>query len=1211
MADLAVLRAALLDLYANRERSTALAAALGLHPQVSPINLAREGTELGRMLEGKVGELYRIGGRDFDGLGVGIYLALADEWHDRSAAREPFRRRVAKALIEQQTRDARWLCILKDHRPNGASEAEFILARPRQRKAGGTAIGTVRALVNLTDSSAFHLRFLADLDVTGLDSVLTVRQKWTDAFSVETVTKQFHEEFRQLRDRFVKALVDANPGHPALAGRDPARDLAMLAFGTRQLGRLLFLWFLQQKRWLGGGVGNGSTNYLLDLFTRHGGAGDGFYNDVLAPLFFDALGRSPHDARHRATLELLNTVPFLGGGLFRPDQFETELFGIAEGSDERTIRVAIPDAVFDRAQDGVGRSGRTVFGFLSGYRFTTQESTPDDQSVDPDPELLGKVFENLYQEDDRHATGAYYTPREIVHYMCRQVIDGYLKDQTAVSQETLDWLREGSIDWTVSPRLLDSTTADALHHALGEVTILDPAVGSGAFLLGAMQEIVLLRRGLEMAQQQHDVDFSDLEIAEWKRRAITHSLYGVDINPMAVEICKLRLWLSLVIDYEPSSDDGMVSLPDLDFRILAGDSLIDRMGADPFIHSLPNAGVQARSDLVSKVNALMHQVDGLKQQFEGEGISAPAARRDLARRIRRAQTQIAALQLDDAITRAQERLEALDRREAERAAGRSVPRVTQADRKAANAHSAGLLRLQVGLKEDAPFQKPFLWPVNFHDVLERGGFDIILANPPYIRQEGLDPVDQVSYAHAFKGAATGTADVYVYFYERAVQLLKQDARLAFISSNKFFQVDYGEGLREFLAQHLSMTNVIDFGHIPVFDADVMPAVVIAQNRPAAEGHSFAFARLREPMRISIVDEGRRINVQSVRAELENLPHAIEANGRIALQQALTRTAWAFVSPSLMRARARNHERGTTFGEVANTHGPTYGLKTGLNEAFIVDRLTAERLEGDEFSSTVIRTWTRGQDIGRWRIANSGLWVIAVPSSGDRDSRNPWKGVTDEAQARTLFRRASPAIHDHLSSFEHEVPLPNGKKKAGLRARADQGRWWWELRACGYYHEMGQPKMVWKDIAYTSQFAWDTDGSYLGNTCFFSGSAPKWLVAVCNSTPFEWFAAPSLTEGKDAYFRWLPSDLAKVPVPAVTPEQGMELERLVEDAEHREGAELRALEATIDDVVAELYQLTSIEREEMTQWKALRQLAETLTSIRAGSAQDAGPTEDEA
>lgn len=746
------------------------------------------------------------------------------------------------------------------------------------------------------------------------------------------------------------------------------------------------------------------------------------------------------------------------------------------------------------------------------------------------------VFENLYQEDDRHQTGAYYTPREIVHYMCRQVIDGFLRDQTGVTQDALDWLRGEAIDWTVSDRRLDPGTQTALHHALDNVTVLDPAVGSGAFLVGTMQEIVLLRRGLEQSQTDADLDPASLDIAEWKRRAITQSLHGVDINPMAIEICKLRLWLSLVIDLQLEGDDTPIALPDLDFRVLAGDSLVDRMGAQPFIQSLPDpraAGYQPDMAVHQRVNRLQHEIDGLKLRFGGEAVT-PSQQRDLARRIRNAELDIARVQLDHALYWARETLSARQKN----------PKATKKLREAQD-HLAGLERLEQGLRDDAPFQKPFLWPVNFHEVMGKGGFDIVLANPPYVRQESIDAIDHESYGHAFKGVHSGTADLLLYFYERAVQLLREGGQLGFITSNKYMRAAYGKGIREFLPANLQLHLVMDFGDLPLFTVAAYPAVVIGQKlaRPDPTA-TVRVADMVYPIRRKLVSAEQPVNHVNVRLALEELPALLEQAAVARYPQALLRRdGWILEDPTLVRLFDRLMSEGTPLGEYVKGR-MYYGIKTGLNEAFVIDQAKRDELvAADPRSAELITPWLRGRDIKRWKAEWAGLYVIAIQNSGDAGTHNSWGNAKTEAEAHEIFRESFPAIHEHLSRFENTFIDRNGKEKDGLRLRADQGKWWWELRACAYYREFGQPKVVWPEFARRMRFCFDTDGAFVNNKCYVGAELPVWLLPLLNSQVTEFMLTLQTIQIRGAYLQLYDQYVRPLPLPCPAEAEQLELGRI--------------------------------------------------------------------
>ena len=439
---------------------------------------------------------------------------------------------------------------------------------------------------------------------------------------------------------------------------------------------------------------------------------------------------------------------------------------------------------------------RTLLGLLSRYRFTTRESTPDDQSVDPDPELLGRVFENLYQGDERHDTGTYYTPREIVHFMCREALDGYLRDETDIDQTTLNALRQEAVGSRDEHQPLPDIPADALIDALETVKVCDPAVGSGAFLLGAIQEMVALRRGILFSQRSY-VEPEELYrmVSDWKRRIIENSLYGVDINPEAVEICRLRLWLSMVLDMdEPPVPNSDWALPNLDFQIVAGDSLVDRVAGVTFKESWPTPkDLQLGMELQASLQRLENNIAQRRREFEGTHRN-PRRLRELRDLIARDQGEVVRLHLVDALTKAEADLEALNKKR----------RPTKTAMRKANSLIERIRSLldSVESSDFALVQKPFLWPIAFPEVLREGdpntGFDIVLANPPYVRMEKLDNEDELSYGEAFPEVSASRADILVYFYARALQILRPGGWLSFITSNKFMRAAYGTGIREHL-----------------------------------------------------------------------------------------------------------------------------------------------------------------------------------------------------------------------------------------------------------------------------------------------------------------------------------------------------------------------------------------------------------------------------
>ena len=549
----------LADFGGDPQRAEGLATFLGFEPVSNPEDRLAGALSGGlkQFLRGRgdegfgISELYRVGSRKADPAEAGLWVGVLSDWGYRSADRDRSRRRITRALVEQVP-DRRSLALLVPPPTDQRREAELVFPRTQVGSSNG-AVTSVRAHLDLDNPTRFHRDLLRALRIHPGANLLDVSRTWQQQFSVERVTTTFYQEYAAVRDRIAKALLAHNQDHSVVKSftQDEAR-----AWATRQMGRVLFLWFLQAKRWLGEPGGMGSPTYLLDLWPRRSQTDEGeYYRGILSPMFFDAMATG---SSSRGEHSVLGFVPYLNGGLFRRSALEDRIHDTGE--------VTLPDDVFDPENDG------SLLNLLSRYRFTTRESTPDDQSVDPDPELLGRVFENLYQGDERHDTGTYYTPREIVHFMCRESLDGYLRDETGVEQSTLDVLRQEAVGSRDERQPLPNIPAAALVDALEKVRVCDPAVGSGAFLLGAIQEIVALRRGILFSQRSY-VEPHELYqmVSDWKRRTIENSLYGVDINPEAVEICRLRLWLSMVLDMddppEPNSD---WALPNLDFQIVAG-----------------------------------------------------------------------------------------------------------------------------------------------------------------------------------------------------------------------------------------------------------------------------------------------------------------------------------------------------------------------------------------------------------------------------------------------------------------------------------------------------------------------------------------------------------------------------------------------------------------------------------------------------------------
>ena len=1143
------------------QRAEGLAAFLGFEPVPSPEDRLAGALSGGlkQFLRGRgdggfgVSELYRVGGRKADPAEAGLWIGVLSDWGYRSSDRDRSRRRITRALVEHVA-DRRALALLVPPSTDPRREAELVFPRTQVGSSNG-AVTSIRAHLDLDNPTRFHRELLRGLRITPGATLLEVSRLWQQQFSVERVTTRFYQEYAAVRDRIADALLDHNPDHPVIAslGEDEAR-----AWATRQMGRVLFLWFLQAKRWLGEPGGMGSPTYLLNLWDKRAETQESeYYRGILAPMFFDAMATG---SSSRGEHPVLGFVPYLNGGLVRRNVLEDRIDDAGE--------VSLPDEVFDPDADSEEGQQQTLLGLLSRYRFTTRESTPDDQSVDPDPELLGRVFENLYQGDERKGTGTYYTPREVVHFMCREVLDGYLRDETGVDQGTLDTLRQEAVGSRDEHHPLSNIPTDALIDALETIRVCDPAVGSGAFLLGAIQEMVALRRGILFSQRSY-VEPHDLYrmVSEWKRRIIENSLYGVDINPEAVEICRLRLWLSMVLDMdEPPDPNSDWALPNLDFRILAGDSLVDGVAGVAFKESWPTPkGLQLDMELQDSLQRLERNIDHRRREFERTHRN-PTRLRELRDLIARDQREIILLHLADGLKRAEEKLGVLRKSEKpSKAALNRAQRFIERIRSLLD----GVLSTDFTM-----VQKPFLWPVAFPDVLRQGdpdaGFHVVLANPPYVRMERIDNEDELFYGEAFPEVAASRADILVYFYARALQILQPKGWLSFITSNKFMRTGYGTGIRGHLPSSLRIQRVIDFGDLPLFEANgkaiaAYPAVLIGSRSDDAAGHALKVADLAGPVRKTLSDDNLRVNTESVRGVLEDLDGLL-ARAEISdfPQVMLKKDSWVLEDPALVGLFERLMNQGKPLGDFVKGR-IYYGVKTGLNEAFVIDQDKRDELmDEDPRSAELIKPWLRGRDIKRWKAHSPGLYVIFTS-----------RGVDIEQY---------PAVREHLRWYQ-----------GGLEERATAHLHpWYELQQPqeGIYHEFAHPKIVWGNLAVESKFARDLTEAYISAPANLLIEPAPWLLAVMNSSLLN-FLYPKLTVARGGSFQEFKIGYIE-PAPIIAPdaEAQSELESLTSEILSLEDSpgQMEAIEREIDSIVFHVYGLSAPERKLVLDWLGERREA---------------------
>jgi adenine-specific DNA-methyltransferase len=394
---------------------------------------------------------------------------------------------------------------------------------------------------------------------------------------------------------------------------------------------------------------------------------------------------------------------------------------------------------------------------------------------------------------------------------------------------------------------------------------------------------------------------------------------------------------------------------------------------------------------------------------------------------------------------------------------------------------------------------------------------------------------------------------------------------------------YGENIRGFLPNSLRVRQVIDFGDLPLFNVAAYPAVLIGEKADFADVDACTqVADLVYPIRRRLAKDELPANLEHVRLVLQELPQILEESAvRDYPQILLRKDGWILEEPALVRLFDRLMSEGTPMGQYVG--GRTYrGVLTGLTEAFVVDQAKRDELvAADPRSAELLKPWLRGRDIRRWNADWSGLYVITVQNSGDADARNAWGNANSEAEARRIFENTYPALHQHLSLFENDWTDFRGKRRTGLRPRADQGRWWWELRACTYYHEFDRPKIYWPEFPKHVRFCWAEPGALANNKCYLWADAPVWALAILNSLVTEFLLFNMTTRMGGGYLQLYDHFVSRLPIKAPAGDNLGSLEesvkRLVEQPKDK------SIEEEVALMVRELYAIDYQESQLIDRW----------------------------
>ncbi|MGB8294753.1 MAG: N-6 DNA methylase [Polyangia bacterium] len=815
-------------------------------------------------------------------------------------------------------------------------------------KSSGQAAYELFRLEDLEDKSGF-LRFVALL---GRDAMLggppagpspLAEILLASERTEREVTTKLYAEYRGIRSRLFDELQRRH-------SNIPSGDL--LAYAQTILDRVLFLAFAEDRQLLPAGT------------IAHAYEHRDPYNPRPIWQNFVAVFK----AVDKGSVQL--GVPAYNGGLFRE---VAELEGL-EISDE--LCGAFNDlGAYDFGED----VSVDVLGHIFEQSITDLEELRREASQQSGPVPANASVGTQKAPSKRQVEGIFYTPPFVTGFLVRETLGFVIADAWERAQAGRGATKKDRI-----------AAWEAYQNELRKIRVLDPACGSGAFLIAAFdalaQEFDRANRALaELRGQQ-------ASLFDLTRTVLNENLFGVDKSGESVEITKLSLWLKTA--------QSKKKLTYLDRNVRQGNSVVSDRRVDPLAFDW---GVEPDPFVLSELD--------------------PADRADAV---------------------------AVDAR----------------------------------------------W---------REGFDVVLANPPYVRQELLTAYKD-HWQASFR-AYDGTADLFVYFFERSLQQLKPGGRLGFIVSNKWLRGGYAEKLRAMFAKQCTIDTMVDFGHAPIFPGtDAFPCIITLRKSPPPPEHA---------VRVTLYP----------REELgkELLASYVEEHRFPMSQAKLDSAGWTLEPPGVQALLEKLRRNGVPLGEYAAIK-PNYGIKTGCNEAFLVDQATKERLcREDPRSAEILKRYLRGQDIARWSPEWAGLWLVLLKSSGDQSW--PWSNTKDSGAAEAIFASSFPALHRHMKPLEE-----------ALRKRTDHGRFWWELRSCAYYELFDRPKLVYQEIQFHPAYGLDRAGYFLNNKGFLLENEDPWLVATLNSPAMWWHNWRYLVHLKDEALSPAGDKIVFVPIPRANAQQ---------------------------------------------------------------------------
>ena len=1078
------------------------------------------------------------------------------------------------------------------------------------KQGQGEKLGKVSLLRNIDclNPHRGHMDILKGMECSDCATFDKLYEKWQKVFNSELLTKQFYNDLFEWYQWAVSPEARVTFPGDVDTQDDDREDIDTRII--RLITRLMFVWFIKQKDLVPSSIFDEDyVSSILKDFNAQSETEGNYYQAILQNLFFGTLNRPIiEDGERRCfaeantadvknlyryaelfsiseddVIELFSTVPFLNCGLFECQDKTKTLDGVERrfyydgfsrnGRKKNGVfmyRAFVPNILFFHPTKG-------IISIFNKYVFTIEENTPQDVQVALDPELLGKVFENLLgaynpetKETARNESGSFYTPREIVQYMVNESLVAHLKQ--TVGEELEPQYRQ-LLDFSTEDISLISEQKAKILHSLFTCKILDPACGSGAFPMGMLQQMVhilqqvdpdntqwrdiLLNMAVDESRRAFGIVDEDerkkklLEIEETfnnglnspdytrKLYIIESCIYGVDIQPIAMLISRLRFFITLICEQndiqrdKPEINFGIKTLPNLESKFVAANSLINAnihqynedWTNDEVLALLKNELIAIRrrhfytrkrkekirllkedeakrkqihqhiNKLVgepneAKIKELQHRIDDYKnliERYQGEDWVEEAVQKDLF-----SEPEIVRV---DRNKRERDRINNIIsacRRDIEHEQNKCTPQ----------GFEAAVLQVTDWNPYDQNSVSPFLdieWMFGVTD-----GFDIVIGNPPYIQLQADKGKLAKLYEPCGYETFNRTGDIYCLFYERGNKLLKEDGVLCYITSNKWMRAGYGTELRYYLTSETTPQQLIDFGETHVFEsATVMTNILL-----------FRHSKIQEPVSAIQIDEDFN-NPSELYDYVTNhkLQCVFEGNDN-----------WVIMSDIMKTIKTKVEKHGRPLKEWnINIYR---GILTGLDKAFWIGKekrgkILSKCISDEERRKTkaLIRPVLRGRDINKYGYDWSNIYLIATfPSC--KYNIDEYPAVKDYLLSfaeRTLRDSGYDWVADyHLADFCKQKLSQTGNfieiegkriiiGKTAEKARKKTSNKWFETQdSINYWENFDLPKIIYPETTKFMPFVYD-ENNYLANkTCFIMvGEYLFFLVAFFNSSLFKY------------------------------------------------------------------------------------------------------------